>query len=453
MALEGALADLEEIALGIGQVALLVGDLSGHQENVGIAEDHGLGAVVIAALVGIAGHPIPAVLAEVPALDAHQFGLVVGIPAPVDAGDVAADVVLVIVEPHRRDRTGIAAAGDGGAARIAGAFGTHREGVVPAAAAVGERNHEQGLVAGAGNEVVLVALVLPQGLEVLEGGGAGGNGILQVGQGLGIQDALLEVRIVGEAVRAQVAGAHHAVVRTLGVTGSHQGDAGVQALGEQLVHAVRPGSRGGGAGIRDVRDGLFEVRKQLLEDHVAAFLGLVDGLAGGRIETGRDITPGADEVVVDHRPEREGLAQEVRHVLVRLGVAVFADALDHEVGALDRLVHLGEGAVVQVQLRVVGQLRIARDLVFLVGGLIGVVPLDIAVQADPGEVAAAIVVRLAEGLGDGEDGILREGVVGVNGRRVERGDFESRNFSQETAITATRTAKRIFTIFFMSAAD
>ena len=412
MALEGALADLEEVALGIGQLALLVGDFGRHQEDVGIAEDHGFHTVVIAALVGIAGHPVPAVLAEVPALDAHQLGLVLVVPAPVDASDVAADVVLVIVEPHRRDRTGIAAAGDGGAARIAGALRTHREGVVPAAAAVGERNHKEGLVARAGDEVVLVALVLPEGLEVLEGGGAGGNGILQVGQGLGIQDALLEVRIVGQAVRTQVAGAHHAVVRTLGVTGSHQGDAGVQTLCEQLVHAVGPGRRSVGAGIRKVRDGLFEVRKQLLEDHVAAFLGLVDGLAGGGLETGRDITPGADEVIVDHRPEREGFAQEVRHVLVRLGVAVFADALDHEVGALDRLVHLGEGAVVQVQLVVVGQLRIARDLVFLVGGLIGVVPLDIAVQADPREETAAIVVRLAERLGDGEDGILRQGIVG-----------------------------------------
>ena len=274
---------------------------------------------------------------------------------------------------------------------------------------------------GAGHQVVLVALILPEGLKVLQGSGTGLDGILQMGQRLGIQDIGLQLGVVGEAVLAQVTGSHHTVFRTLGIAGSHQGNAGIQALGEHLVHTVRTQGSGTLAGIRQIRNSLVQVGKQLLEDVVTAGLGHIDGFAGSGSKTGRDIAPGTYQVIVNHGAEREGFTQEIGHIGFLRRISILANTLNDQVGALDSFVHLGEGTIIQVQLAVVGLQAVSGNLILLVGLLEGIVPLDIAVQAYIGKVTATIVVGFTKALGNGEDGILRKGIVGVNGSRVKRG--------------------------------
>ena len=419
--LEGTLTDPEKIVPGLIQFTQLICQFSSHQEDIGITHDNGLNAIVVTTGVRMTLHPFPAIFTEIPLLDTHQFLLVIRIPAPVHAGDVTTDVVGVVFEPHGRHRTGIAATGYRSTTGVLGTFRAHREGVIPTAAAIGKRNHEQGLVTGTCCQIVVVTLVLPVSLKVFQGSGTGGNGFLQIGQRLGIQDIVLQLGVVGEAVLAQITGSHHTVFRTLGITGSHQGNAGIQALGEHLVHTVRTQGSGTLSGIRQIRDSLVQVGKQLLEDVVTAGLGHIDGFAGSRRETGRDIAPGTYQVIVNHGAEREGFTQEIGHIGFLRRISILANAFNNQVGALDGFVHLGEGTVFQVQLAVVGRQAISGNLILLVGGLEGIVPLDIAVQTNPGKVTAAIVVGFTKALGNGEDGILRKGIVGVNGSRVKRG--------------------------------
>ena len=148
-------------------------------------------------------------------------------------------------------------------------------------------------MSGTGREVVHVVYIVPVGLEVgLQGSFA--DGVLQVIQGLGIERGLGEFGIGAQTHGTQVAGTYGTVGRTEGVTGSREGDAGVQTLGEHFIHAVGAGSGGRSAGIRQVRDGLFQIGQDLLEDHVTVFLGHVDGFRSYRCETGRNISPGLD---------------------------------------------------------------------------------------------------------------------------------------------------------------
>ena len=244
-------------------------------------------------------------------------------------------------------------------------------------------------------------------------------GILQVTEGLGIQDGLLELGIVGKTDGAQVAGSHLAVIGTDGITGGGHRNAGVQAFGEHLVDAVRAGSGGGGSRIREIRDRLFQVAQDLLVDDIPAFLVRIDGLGSKGLETGGDVTPGLGQVIVNHRPERERFAEEIGHVRLFGHLAVFAKAFDDQIGTLDAHVHQREGPVGKIQLTVVGLAVIRCDIGFPVTGLIGIVPFDIRIETVPGQETTAVGVHFAEGLGDAENRSFRQRIVGIHGGRIE----------------------------------
>ena len=185
VALEGAFAHRQEVALGGIEVAQFVGDFGGHEEDVGVAHDHRLGAVLgLVAVVRMLDHPVIAVLAEVPLGDAGGLEGVVRVDLPVDAGDVPADILFVVLEPEGRDRAGVTAAAR--AIGVGGSVGTDGERIVPTSAAVAEGNHPENL--GSAGQMLGVVELAPEGLVgCLKRSGLAGREPVDIGESLGIK--------------------------------------------------------------------------------------------------------------------------------------------------------------------------------------------------------------------------------------------------------------------------
>ena len=151
------------------------------------------------------------------------------------------------------------------------------KGEIPAATGIPERNHIQRLISGTRREIVKVVEVVPHlAVVALQRRTAGADGILEIGQRLGIKYGLLEFGIAAQADCAEIARPLFPVVRADGVAGSSQGNTRIQALGEDLVDAVGARSLARSPGIRQIRDGLVQISQNLFVDHIPAAPGQIN---------------------------------------------------------------------------------------------------------------------------------------------------------------------------------
>ena len=424
--LEGAVADLAQLRLGIGKVVQLVGGLGGHQQHVGIAHHDRLDAAVVARNDLV--HPFVAVFAAVPFLDVLQF-LPAAVPAVGNAGDVAAAVVPVVLVVERGNRT------DRAAGICLAAVFIRRvvlDGVVvhPLAAVIGKGDHEKRLASGGDLALHHVAPDLLERAFQAHAGILLGDDLLAGVERLRVEGVVApHLPALGElaaAVGTDAARTDLPLVGTLRVPGGREAHAGQQAVGEGLVDAGGESRFAGLVGPVNVIHGLLQISDDLLVDDVAVALGLDDvaRLADG-LETRGNVAPGLDEVVVIERAQHQRLAQQVTHPGVVLHVAVLAQAGDGQVGVLDGGVGQGElaAALVELAVRIVVRRVIGVDQRLGIGGFVGrraYVPLRVAVGPVVDQPAVAVGFVDAELAVDVHDGRLGIGLVRKHGLRIGR---------------------------------
>ena len=424
--LEGAVADLAQLRLGVGQVVQFVGGLGGHQQHVGIAHHDRLDAAVVARddLV----HPFVAVFAAVPFLDVLQL-LPAAVPAEGHAGDVAAAVVPVVLVVERGKRADRAAG-----IRLAAVLIRRvvLDGVVvhPLAAVVGKGDHEERLASG---RDLALHHATPDLLERAFQTHAGillGDDLLAGVERLRVEGAVApRLPAFGEpaaTVLPDIARTDLPLVGTLRIPGGREAHAGQQSVGERLVDTGGESRFAGLVGPVNVIHGLLQIGDDLPVDDIAVALGLDDvaRLADG-LETRRNVAPGLDEVVVIERAQHQRLAQQVTHPGIVLHVAVLAQAGDGQIRVLDGGVGQGElaAALVELAVRIVVRRVIGVDQRLGVGGFVGrraYVPLRVAVGPVVDQPAVAVGFVDAELAVNVHNGRLGIGLVRKHGLRIGR---------------------------------
>ena len=214
-------------------------------------------------------------------------------------------------------------------------------------------------------------------------------------------------------------------VATQAVASSIESQTGTEGFDKSLAHTFSGAGDAALVGPVAVVLSLFQVGEQLFVDNIAVGTRQVEVLRCVGFETSRHIAPSLDEVVVDHGAQGECLAQQLSHIGIVLHIAIFADALDGQVGTLDALVELGVGIVVGVHLSVTSRCVVVGKSVlvfktFLVGRCDD--PFHIAVDAVVGKESTTIGIGLAKRNVDGHDLSLGKRVDGEYRRFVERRD-------------------------------
>ena len=284
-----------------------------------------------------------------------------------------------------------------------------------AAAGVREGEPEDDLLAVFG---IQAAVPPPEFFECAEKRKAGVvDDLVQGFQGLGIEHLLLQLRVAGFADGTHRACVDLAFVRTAGVAGCLQGQAGIHAecaglsgYGDQLLIPVHVSGR------------FLQVTEQLFVDDILVGLRHIDGFLCDRLEACGNFSINIEKVGIEQRAGRHGFSVKGSHLGPIVDIAVGLKVFDADIRSFDSFVVTGKqlvlaGTVVDAVRR---RLPVAAVVIFFAVRCQRT-DLHIRICAVPVHIVRTVGSCHGVRTVDAVDSVAGQGIIGIDGHVVVGG--------------------------------